>query len=161
MPLNQTRCWLWWHQSQQHRDACYDLTPTNSVVGASRFSLSVSLSLYLPLLPLYRLRQYTPRTHHWHAHSAPGKTQSLKNKYIMPIAVKQVGVVAVWAFRLTQTDSFFCPLTECIYSKPPPTLWIPGIDFLILKLNELLKKKRKRNNSPHLEDCFSFVAGWH
>ncbi len=98
-----------------------------------------SLSLSFSLSPLYLLCQYDPRTHHWHAllHSASRKTQSLKNKYIMPIAVKQVGVVAVWAFRLTQTDSYFYPLTECIYSKPPPTLWIPGIDFLILKLNEL------------------------
>lgn len=109
---------------------------TNSLLWTLLLALSGFPSLSLPLCLLC---QYTPHTHHWHAllHSAPRKTQSLKNKYIMPMAVKQVGVVAVWAFRLTQTDSYFCPLTECIYSKPPQTLWISGIDFLILKLNEL------------------------
>lgn len=103
------------------------------------FQVSPPLSRSLALSPLYLLCQYAARMHHWQTlpHSAPRKTQSLKNKYIMPIAVKQVGVVAVWAFKLTQTDSYFCPLTECIYSKPQSTLWIPGIDFLILKLNEL------------------------
>lgn len=54
----------------------------------------------------------------------------------MPIAVMNVGVVAVQAFML-KTDSYSCPLTECIYSKPPLTLWIPGIDFLNLKPYEL------------------------
>lgn len=58
----------------------------------------------------------------------------------MPIAVMKVGVVAVCAFRL-KTDSHFCPLTECIYSKPPLTLWIPGIDFPILKPYELFREK--------------------
>lgn len=72
----------------------------------------------------------------------------------MLMAVKQVGVAAVWAFRTPQIDSYFCPLTECIYSNPLLTLWIPGIDFPILKLNELYEKKRKL-----IMDSFSCVGG--
>lgn len=75
------------------------------------------------------------------SHTQPLKTESLKNKFMMPMAVKQVGVIAELAFRLTQTDS--CMPTDCIYSKPLQTLWIPTIDFLILKLNDLLKKYSK------------------
>lgn len=52
------------------------------------------------------------------------------------MAVKQVGVVAVWAFRLTHTDSYSTHRLNA-YSKPLLTLWISGIDFRILKLNEL------------------------
>lgn len=73
----------------------------------------------------------------------------------MPIAVMNVGVVAVQAFML-KTDSYSCPLTECIYSKPPLTLWIPGIDFLNLKPSELYWEKEM---SPLIwRGLFSCVA---
>lgn len=105
-------------------------------------SLLLSLKMFakglLSLSLLYHSCRYTSKTGML---TQPLKnTQSLKSKYIMPIAVMNVGVVAVQAFML-KTDSYSCPLTECIYSKPPLTLWIPGIDFLNLKPYELYWEK--------------------
>lgn len=74
--------------NQSNTETWYELNPVNPVVGAFFFSLSVS--------PLYLLCQYTPACITGVLSSTqPLKTQSLKNKYIMPMAVKQVGVVAV------------------------------------------------------------------
>lgn len=58
----------------------------------------------------------------------PLKTQSLKNKYMMPMAVKQVGVVAVWAFRLTHTDSYS---THRLNAFTQNHCWLYGSQALI------------------------------
>lgn len=62
----------------------------NSVVGAFRFAFSFPLSPLPP--PVNRLAAHITGAL---SYPQPLKTQSLKNKYMMPRAVKQVGVVAV------------------------------------------------------------------
>lgn len=59
----------------------------NSVVGAFRFAFSFPLPP-----PVNRLTAHITGAL---SYPQPLKTQSLKNKYMMPMAVKQVGVVAV------------------------------------------------------------------